>query len=83
MDSKSLQFQKLKLEFDYCVKVIWNILWIVTLFLVLVLSLVFMEMISVYLGLLIFFGISLIFSIMSIPIAIKMDRIIKEKIKKL
>lgn len=78
-----LELEKLKIEYDHCEKIVWNVLWIVTLVTALLITAIIKDVIDFFHGLFLFCIFSLIIAIGMIPIAKKSDDIINKHIPNL
>ena len=78
-----LKLEKLKIEYDHCEKIVWNILWILSIIAALVITAVAKDFVNFYIAYLVFLIIALILTLAVIPAAIKSDNITKKEIPEL
>lgn len=78
-----LELEKLRIEYDHCERIVWNVLWIVSIAVVFIVLAVIKGAISFLNGLFIFCVIGLIFAISLIPVAKRSDDITKVEIPRL
>ena len=78
-DIVNLELEKLKIEYDHCEKLVWNILWILTLTTIWLIVAVIERFLKFNTALLIFCLLSLTLTLSLIPVAKKSDNITKKK----
>ena len=78
-----LKLEKLRIEYDHCEKLVWNILWILSIAAALIITAVLKDFIDFYIAYLTFLILALALTLAAIPAAIKSDNITKKEIPRL
>ena len=82
-DKLKLELEKLKIEYDHCEKLVWNVLWLVSLFCAFVITGILKDVIEFYTGVFIVCAVGFVVAILMIPVAKKSDDITNKKIPEL
>lgn len=77
------ELEKLKIEYDHCEKLVWNVLWLMSIFCAFVITAIFKDVVDFYMGVFVVCVVGLIVAILMLPIAKKSDDIIGKRIPEL
>lgn len=80
-----LELEKLKIEYNHCEKLVWNVLWLMSIFCAFIITAILKDVVNFYNGVFVVCVVGLIVAILMLPIAKRSDdtrRRVSELIKK-
>lgn len=72
-DKTELELEKLKIEYDHCEKLVWNVLWLISIFCAFIITAILKDVIDFYTGVFVVCVVGLILAILMMPVAKRSD----------